>query len=899
MYVKEANGGSLGPLLDGLDLDEKYLSDSNNWVSHSILQTLYERMIDILGDENAVYKMTLSAGRFQSLGLLDHIVRLLGNPKFIYAQSHKYNRLLKSIGDVYIHEMGESWIVLEDRYYDGYQKSRHDCDYTRGVLAGIPTIFDMPLARVEEIECQVPAEKYGRRIWPDNPKYGSQACLYRVQYDTITKAPLLKRLFNRRAIYRKAIEDLLEANRQIQEKYNEGMRLASDLEATNKELIESKRQLESSTADLRASERRYRLLAENVSDIIWTLSLETMRFNYISPSIRRIRGFTPEEAMDMSLEETLSPQSLKMVIDALGNELARDGKEGVDPNRSRTMEVQESCKDGTYTWTETTMTFIRDKEGKPVGVQGATRDIAERKRAEEALSEEKELLNVTLRSIGEGVITTDRDGRITLINRVAEKLTGWSEWEALGRPLEEVYKIINEESRQHVDNPVKRVMENGTIMNLSKDTVLVDRDGREYIINDSGAPILDSEKRIIGVVLVFRDIAENRRMEKEIQKIEKLQSLGVLAGGIAHDFNNFLSGIVGNLSLAKLDLGPMDKINPRLEEMEKAAMRAKDLTQQLLTFSKGGDPVKKPTHIMKLVKDSANFALRGSNVRCDFDFQPDLLPAEADEGQITQVTHNLILNALQAMPEGGVIDVSARNITLPPNNELSLNQGEYVELTVKDHGIGIKKQHIKRIFDPYFTTKQKGSGLGLAVVYAIIDKHNGRITAKSELGAGTTFSIYLPAVRGIEPKYEVSNDIIKAGVGKILVMDDEDFIRELASVMLKKMGYTVALAKDGNEALNSYKQAMDSGQAFDAVILDLTIPGGMGGKETIKKLLEMDDKVKAIASSGYSNDPVMSNYGLYGFQNAVKKPYRIQEMSEALQSVLSQSQGTRHSLGKS
>ena len=264
MYVKEANNGSLGPLLDGLDLDEKYLSDSNNWVSHSLLQILYGRMIDILGDENAVYKMTLSAGRFQSLGLLDHIVRLLGNPKFIYAQSHKYNRLLKSIGDVFIHETGESWIVLEDRYHDGYEKSRHDCDYTRGVLAGIPTIFDMPLARVEEIECQVPAEKYGRRIWPDNPKYGAKACLYRIQYDPMTKAPFLKRLFNRRAVYRKAIEDLLKANRQIQEKYNEGMRLASDLEATNRELIESKRQLESSTADLKASEQRYRLLAENV-----------------------------------------------------------------------------------------------------------------------------------------------------------------------------------------------------------------------------------------------------------------------------------------------------------------------------------------------------------------------------------------------------------------------------------------------------------------------------------------------------------------------------------------------------------------------------------------------------------------------------------------------------------
>ncbi len=886
MYVREGNNGSLGTLLDGLDIEKEYLLDSNNWISHSLLQILYDRMIRILEDENAVYKMALASERFQSLGLLDRIARLLGNPGFLYAQAPKYNRLFKSNGDMFLHEQGDSWVVLEDRYHDGVKKTKHDCNYTRGVLAAVPTAFDMPVARVEEIECQVSREAYGRRIWNDDPKYGSRGCIYRIRYDSGGIAPPWKRLFKRRNIYRKAIDDLLDANRRIQEKYDEVRKLAADLESANRQLTESKRRLEINTNHLKASERRYRLLAENVTDIIWTFSLEKMRFTYVSPSVQRIRGITPEEAMEQGLDMTLSPQSLEEINRTLQEELLRDRNPGVDPNRSRTMEVQQRHGDGTFSWAEATMSFIRDEEGRPLGIQGVTRDITERKKAEKELSDEKERLAVTLQSIGDGVITTDRDGRVTLVNRVAEKLTGWPQSEALGRPLQEVFRIIDEETRKPCDNPVKRVIENGKIVGLANGNILISRNGTESVIADSGAPILDEEKGIIGLVLVFRDVTENRRMEKEIFKFEKLESLGVLAGGIAHDFNNFLAGIIGNLSLAMVEITPSDKIFPRLEEMEKAAMRAKDLTQQLLTFSKGGDPVKSPRQLTNLVKESAEFALRGSNVRCDFNFHSELRPSEVDEGQITQVIHNLTLNAIQAMPEGGVIHVSGENIDLPPENDLSLKPGEYVKLVIQDQGIGIKKQHIKKVFDPYFTTKQKGSGLGLATVYAIIDKHNGRITVESELGTGTTFTIYLPATDFLDVKPEKAVNRIESGAGKILVMDDEDFILELASQMLKKLGYRATLVADGEEAIGSYREAIQSNRAFDAVILDLTIPGGMGGKETIKKLLEIDNNVKAIVSSGYSNDPVMSNYRHYGFQRAVKKPYGIRELSEALHSVL-------------
>ncbi|MBW1781487.1 MAG: response regulator [Deltaproteobacteria bacterium] len=428
-------------------------------------------------------------------------------------------------------------------------------------------------------------------------------------------------------------------------------------------------------------------------------------------------------------------------------------------------------------------------------------------------------------------------------------------------------------------------------ISLVTDTLMMSKDGREYIIAHSAAPILDTKKQAIGSVLVFRDISENRRMENEISKIEKLESIGVLAGGIAHDFNNFLSGIIGNLSLAKSDIDPAAPVFPRLERMERAALLAKDLTQQLLTFSKGGDPIKRPMQLTNLVKESALFALRGSSVRCDFVFQPDLLASEVDEGQISQVIHNLILNAVQAMPEGGVIYVRGENIHLPSGNEMALTEGEYVKLTIQDQGTGIKKQHIKNVFDPYFTTKQKGSGLGLTVVYAIIDKHNGRITVNSELGFGTRFSIYLPGIHGIELQIATHKKHITPGVGRILVMDDEDFIHEVAEEMLKQMGYTATPVKSGEEAIESYKAAFESGRAFDAVILDLTVPGGMVGKETVKALMEIDPDVKAIVSSGYSNDPVMSNYSEYGFRNALRKPYRMGEMSEVLTAVLEKSPG--------
>lgn len=375
MYVREMNG-SLGNLLTGLELDEGYLCDTNNWISHEFLHILYARMSEILGDKYPVYKMALASNRYQSLNILERIARLLGNPKLIYSQSPRYNTLLKTNGDVYIHEVGDSWVILEDRYHDGATKTRHDCDYTRGIITGIPTIFDMPPARVEEIECQVAREAYGERDWSDKPVYGSRGCLYRIEWSDKDRPPMWKRLFQQYRVYRKAIEDLQQTNQVIQQKYDEVKKLAQELEEAN-------RQLENYTAELQASEQRYRLLAENVTDMIWTMSLEPLRFTYISPSVQRMRGFTGQEAMAKPLEESVSPESLVRVMTLLGDALAREAAGLNDPNYSETLEVEQRHKDGSLRWAEVTTSFLRGEKGRAVGLLGVTRDISERKRAEQ------------------------------------------------------------------------------------------------------------------------------------------------------------------------------------------------------------------------------------------------------------------------------------------------------------------------------------------------------------------------------------------------------------------------------------------------------------------------------------------------------------------------------------
>lgn len=398
--------------------------------------------------------------------------------------------------------------------------------------------------------------------------------------------------------------------------------------------------------------------------------------------------------------------------------------------------------------------------------------------------------------------------------------------------------------------------------------------------------VMDVEGNVTGIAAVIRDITEHKKMEEEHIRASKLESLSILAGGLAHDFNNLLTGILGNASLALAHCNPGEKIHKRLSELENAAMRAQDLTQQLVTFAKGGAPIKGAVSISELLRDSVEFVLRGSNIRCDFSIADDLSSVEVDEGQIVQVIHNLVINAEQAMPEGGTIAVSAENIAVDSSDKLPIKDGKYVKIAIRDTGGGIPEENISKIFDPYFTTKDRGSGLGLATVYSIVKNHGGYIKVESASGAGTSFYIYLPASQKEVVQKPVIAERPFSGRGKILVMDDEAFVRSVIEAILAEIGCQVVLSKDGRDAVELYKRAKESGSPFDAVILDLTIPGGMGGKEAIKELLEVDPGVRAIVSSGYSDDPIMSEYRRYGFSAVIAKPYRVAEVSKVVQNVL-------------
>ncbi|MEN8134828.1 MAG: ATP-binding protein [Thermodesulfobacteriota bacterium] len=514
-------------------------------------------------------------------------------------------------------------------------------------------------------------------------------------------------------------------------------------------------------------------------------------------------------------------------------------------------------------------------------------DVTERLQAQVDLAAEKERLSVTLRSIGDGVITTDISGNIILMNKVAENLTGWNNNEAADRPFEEVFHIINEQTREICENPITKVISSNQVVGLINQ-ILVAKDGREINITHSGAPILDAESNIVGVVMVFRDVTIQIKTEKELLKTKKLKSIGVLAGGIAHDFNNILTAILGNINLALFDAELSAKTKNRLKAAEKASIRAKDLTQQLLTFSKGGDPVKEASSLESIIKDSANFVLHGDKVACRYDIPEDLWLVDIDKGQISQVIQNLVLNASHAMPEGGIITVTCENISFTGRDALPLaKEGRFVKISIQDSGIGMSANVAEKIFDPYFSTKHEGSGLGLAITQSIINKHNGHISVESSPNIGTTFTIYLPASeKTIVQKQRSSGKDKSSSQAKILIMDDDEMVRTVAKEMLVQLGHEVALAAGGEEALEFYQESMKSDKHFDLVVLDITIPGGMGGQEAVRKILNIDPEAKVIVSSGYSNDPIMANFKNYGFCSAIVKPYQLQELSKVINQLL-------------
>ena len=509
------------------------------------------------------------------------------------------------------------------------------------------------------------------------------------------------------------------------------------------------------------------------------------------------------------------------------------------------------------------------------------RDVTLQKASQKALKQSEELYRALIETTGTGYVVIDDAGHVLDANPEYVRLTGHGHLNDIrGRTVFEWTAPDHQEKNRKA---VKQCAQDGSIRNFEVD--YIDKNGRitPILINATVAE-MDGTRRIL---TLCRDITDKKRMEENLNKSEKLESLGILAGGIAHDFNNLLTGIFGFIDVARLynTSGASDKVSVNLTKALDVFNRARALTQQLLTFSKGGLPVKKVLALPQLLTNTTNFVLSGSMVGARFSFPENLWPCEIDENQIGQVIDNIVINARQAMPTGGALVITAENVPRGSPVPAPLAPGDYVKVSVRDSGTGISREYLPRIFDPFFTTKQEGSGLGLATAYSIIKKHEGIIEAESELGTGATFHIYLPALPSAAIETPSSGTKKHRGEGAVLVMDDEDFVRDVAVELLKTMGYSVDTAASGAEAIEKYRAALASPTPYRFCILDLTIPNGMGGKDAVQALLSLDPSVTAVAASGYSQDPVMTDPQAFGFRDKIRKPFTKEELGEVLERV--------------
>jgi PAS domain S-box-containing protein len=391
------------------------------------------------------------------------------------------------------------------------------------------------------------------------------------------------------------------------------------------------------------------------------------------------------------------------------------------------------------------------------------------------------------------------------------------------------------------------------------------------------------------IVVILTDITERELLRNELIKMQKLESIGVLAGGIAHDFNNILTGVMGNLSYAQVLLEPGHKARAPLDSAEQASARAAELTRQLLTFARGGEPIKQATSVAALINESMSLVLRGTKVRGEALVDANVWAVEVDSGQISQVLNNIVINAAQAMPDGGVLRIFAENEMVEEGASPALAEGRYVRIRIVDTGCGVAPETLDRIFEPYFTTKESGSGLGLASAYSIIARHGGAIAVESEVGRGAIFILHLPATLdnpSSEPPLETARPGTRSDRPRILVMDDEAPICDIATAMLDFLGYEADACADGAGAVQLYQKALAANQTYAAVVMDLTIPGGMGGKEAARRILAMDPAARLIVSSGYSHDPIMADYQTHGFSGVLAKPYKVMELGRALETAL-------------
>ena len=635
---------------------------------------------------------------------------------------------------------------------------------------------------------------------------------------------------------------------------------------------------------LKKNEERLALAMQFANDGLFDWNLTTDQV-YFSPGWKRLLGYEDHEIKNNLSEwkRLVSPGD-----DEKSRAILNDLLEG---RRERFVaEIRMRHKQGHWVDILSRANVIRDEKRNTLRVVGTHVDITERKQAEQRLKESEKRFRTLFETAPSVILLLSPEARILDLNPKAERFHQCRRSELLGQDFSR--RFIREADRKTFIKTIGTILEKKSQKSSPKrspgefETTLIIQEGDERQMLWNAAPFSDDGHRPASILCMGQDITERKRIDFQLQQAQKMEAIGTLAGGIAHDFNNMLGIIMGNISLGLVDMDPEDELYELLSDAQEGTIRAQGLTQQLLTFSKGGAPVKKAENLNKLIRESARFVMRGAKSKCRFTLPETLWAVDADKGQVGQVIQNLLINANQAMPHGGLVTVTTENLAVDDRDGLPLPGGPYVRISVEDQGVGISKKHLSMIFDPFFTTKQRGSGLGLAISYSIIQRHGGHITAYSELDRGTCFHIYLPASMN-RPEHIPARQAVSFGEqGKILVMDDQKALRKLAGQIIKQIGFDTVFAQDGAEAVDTYRRAFESHDLFDLVILDLTVPGGMGGVETLAELKKINPKVKAVVSSGYATDPVMANYDAYGFCGVIPKPYTTDQLTRTLARVL-------------